>query len=425
MYGSGVVGLQAQVGEGHPRPHGVGVKRRGVEGPRPVGFGRGQAFESFSTAIVQDGVVEGARAAGGVVGVHGLHERRLVQTDLARQCRQAVGLEAGEHRWHEAADRFGVDDGMRDLPWLLRHQAAPDGIALGPEVFALVVKTLRFTVHHHAERDAVQPGADAAVVQRRTGVDGHHVGLCRVTDRIGPQRQQLLEENALVEAGATDEEVIGGPLATRVLAPCLTQPFAVGLETSSGHHAGFGGDAFVTHVRGDKTVTVHFDAVHRCVVANLHAQAGGAAVIGVQQRLAATHEKGIGARQVQRARQRGLKAHAVAAHPVAAGAGGTDCQARQGLAGKATGDLKQVLPKFFFGVGLGQHVLRRIVHATQVARVHGVATAPFTRCGFKQQHARPGLARCQRRTQGGVAAANHQNIDFHRTASIRVVSGEL
>src|SRR5256885_11273933 len=48
---------------------------------------------------------------------------------------------------------------------------------------------------------------------------------------------------------------------------------------------------------------------------------------------------------------------------------------------------EQVLPELLFGVGLDQHVLGRVVHAAQVARVAGIAAAPVARRRLQQQHA--------------------------------------
>ena len=91
-----------------------------------------------------------------------------------------------------------------------------------------------------------------------------------------------------------------------------------------------------------------------------------------------------------------------------------NCQAGQVFVGQAARDLEQVLPKLFFRIGIDQHVLRRIVHATQVARVARIATAPLTRSRLEQHHAGTGFAGHERCTQGSVAAANHQNIDRHK-----------
>ena len=71
-------------------------------------------------------------------------------------------------------------------------------------------------------------------------------------------------------------------------------------------------------MRSDKAAFVKLQFVHRGFVTHLDAELLSAAVVGIHQRLAAAHEERIGARQMQRARQRRLKAHAVLAHPAAA-----------------------------------------------------------------------------------------------------------
>ncbi|MNV64220.1 hypothetical protein D3C71_1568510 [compost metagenome] len=114
---------------------------------------------------------------------------------------------------------------------------------------------------------------------------------------------------------------------------------------------------------------------------------------------------------MQGARQRGLEVHAVAAHPGSAGGGFADHQARQVFVGQPARHLEQVLPELFLRVGIDQHVLRRIVHAAQVAGVGGIAAAPGAWGGFEQQHAGARLARHQGSAQGGIAAADDQYID--------------
>jgi hypothetical protein len=290
---------------------------------------------------------------------------------------------------------------------LQSHQPAPDGIALGPEVLAFVVEAHRLAIEHDTERDAVDPGHDTAVVQRRASVDRHAMRLRRVANDIGAGVDHLLEQHALVEPGAADQEIVSGPFAALVAAPGLAHPLAVRLEAAAGQHAAFRFDPLAPDAGGDEAPVPHFDRVDRRGVADLHAQGLGTAVVGVEQRLAAAHEKGIGTRQVQRARERRLELHAVPAHPAAAGRRGANHQPRELLVGEPAGDLEQVLPELLFGIGLQQHVLRRVVHAAQVAHVHRVAAAPLKRRRFQQQHAGTGLARHQRRAQGGVAAADH------------------
>src|SRR5436305_15343557 len=101
---------------------------------------------------------------------------------------------------------------------------------------------------------------------------------------------------------------------------------------------------------------------------DLHAEILGAAVVGVDQRLAAAHEEGIGARQVQRAGERWLEAHAVLAHPGTTRRRGADGEPGEAFARIAARDLEQVLPELLFRIGLAEHVLRLIVHTAQTAR---------------------------------------------------------
>ena len=131
------------------------------------------------------------------------------------------------------------------------------------------------------------------------------------------------------------------PLATLVRAPGLAQPLAVRLEAAGGEDAGPGLDRARAADRGrsDEARALELDAVDRRLVADGDAEGLGAAVVGVDQRLAAAEEEGIGAGDVQRARQRRLETHAVAAHPVTAGRRGADRQAGETLVGQAAGDL--------------------------------------------------------------------------------------
>ena len=412
MHGRRLVDLHAQIGERDARPQRIAVERRRVERQGPVRLGRCQPF---GMAVVQHCVVEGADLARGVVGLDGLHEVVGVDPELTRQCRQVVRLLAGEHRRHEPAYRLGIDDRIGDLVRLEGDQPAPDGIALGPEVFAFVIEAPAIAIDDDAQRHAVDPGADAAVIERRARIDRHRMALRRVADLVRARFEHLLEQHAGVEAGAADDEVVRHPLAF-VLSPGLAQPFAVRFEAAIGNHAGLGLDAFVTHISGAELAIDQFQPVDRGVVADLHAQVLRAAEVGIDQRLAAAQEERVGARQVQGAGQRILEAHAVLDHPRPAGRRVADRQPGELLVGDAAGDLQQVLPVLFFRIGLGQHVLRLVVHAAQVARVDRVAAAPFLRRGLEQQHAGTGFARHQGGAQGSVAAADHEHIDHIRVS---------
>src|SRR4030095_4777486 len=114
--------------------------------------------------------------------------------------------------------------------------------ALRPEVLALVVEAACLTVDDHPQRNAVDAGADAAVVERRARVDGHHVTLRWIADGVGTGIDHVLEQYALVETGAADQEVVGRPFAAFVLSPSLAQPITVGFESASGEHAATGSE---------------------------------------------------------------------------------------------------------------------------------------------------------------------------------------
>jgi hypothetical protein len=81
--------------------------------------------------------------------------------------------------------------------------------------------------------------------------------------------------------------------------------------------------------------------------------------------------------------------------------------------GLPTRHFEQVLPELFFRVGIHQHVLRGIVHAAQVAGMARIAATPLTRRCLQQLHAGAHLGSHEGRTQGGVAAADHQHIGVH------------
>src|SRR5690606_25606079 len=100
-----------------------------------------------------------------------------------------------------------------NLTWLPGNEKAPDGVALGPEILTLVIEPLAIAVHHHAERHAVDAGTDAAIINRGARVDSHAMALRRIPDHVRSLVHHELEKHALIETGATDQEVLCRPLA--------------------------------------------------------------------------------------------------------------------------------------------------------------------------------------------------------------------
>ena len=203
--------------------------------------------------------------------------------------------------------------------------------------------------------------------------------LRRIANGVRSRSDHEFQQYAHVEAGAANAKIVSRPFACFVLAPGFAHPFAIRFKASRRQHAATRFDAFSTDACRHKTIAFKLDGIDRCIVANLHAAFFGTTVIRVDERLAATHEECVGPGEVQGARQRRLKMHAMLAHPVAAGGGGANREPRQFFISEPTGDLQQVLPVFLLRVGLDQHVLRRIVHAAQIARVRRIAAAPQTR----------------------------------------------
>ena len=100
--------------------------------------------------------------------------------------------------------------------------------------------------------------------------------------------------------------------------PGLAQPLAVGFKSAGGENAAFRDNPFLARQRGDKFTVAQFQGLYRRVVADMHPHLLCAAVIGIDQRFAAAHKKGVGAGHVQGAGERRLKVNPVLAHPVPA-----------------------------------------------------------------------------------------------------------
>ena len=155
---------------------------------------------------------------------------------------------------------------------------------------------------------------------------------------------------------------------------------------------------------------VEGDLLHLGVVHHMHAEALGAGVERVQQRLAAAEEEGVGAGQVERAGQARLEADAAALQERQRVLRHADGHAGEPLVGLAGGDAQQVVPVLVLAIGLGQHRGGRRVHRAQVAGVAAVAAAH--RLGRMLQHhdAGAGLGRGDGGAQGRVAAAEHGDV---------------
>ena len=140
----------------------------------------------------------------------------------------AVVADRREDRGHEARNADGIQNGIADLVGLSGNEPSPDGIALRPEILALVIKPLGVTVQDNAERHPVDAAGDAAVIFRGAGIDRHRMALVERTDRLHALIEQAFQHRAGVPRGAAHQKIL------RRLAPAFGKPVEIGLEAASG-----------------------------------------------------------------------------------------------------------------------------------------------------------------------------------------------
>ena len=79
---------------------------------------------------------------------------------------------------------LAIEDDVGDLVGLGGDQAAPDRVALRPDILALVVEAQGVLVDDDAEHHAIEPRDDAAVEFRRARVDRDRVALRGIADLL-------------------------------------------------------------------------------------------------------------------------------------------------------------------------------------------------------------------------------------------------
>jgi hypothetical protein len=141
----------------------------------------------------------------------------------------------------------------------------------------------------------------------------------------------------------------------------------------------------------------------RAVVAHLDAEATRRLVLDVHQRLAAAQEEAVGARQLQRAPQRRLPAHALPGQPVGHLARALDREPGKLQVQLAAGDRHQVGQELVLGVV--------VAGAADVAGVLAVATPPLARRALQQEHRGAAPPRLDGGAEGGVAPARDHHVE--------------
>ena len=304
-------------------------------------------------------------------------QRSGINAELPGEAGDAVRLVRREHGRHEQVDGLGIYDDIGDLPGLLGYEATPDGVALGPDFLAFIVKTLAVSVNGNAERHAVETRADAAIKFGGTAVNCHTVSLRGIAEGFGSVVHHDLKHAALVIRRSADEEV------GSFRAPRAGQPFGIGLIAAGSQHYSLGlhdkRGALLIHLGRFELAVPDFQIRHFSVIEHFDAELLRGSVISVDERLASSEEEGVGAGKVKRAAHGGLKMDALFHHPIPDVIGVPDNQAGHGFYGIPLGHAHQVVETFLFRVRPCQKVILGSVNITDIARVAAVASAEFLR----------------------------------------------
>ena len=182
--------------------------------------------DSGGCAIVEVAGRERPRPRRQIVLGHRRDQRPGFETGrLCERC-ERIGGDGRIERGDELPLDLPIEDGVGDLIRLLRDETAPNRIALGPKVFALVVKTFGEAVDDDAEGDRIEPGHDPAVELRRTRIDCDRMESARIADRLGVTLVQRGQDDAVIVRRPSDDEVVGR------VAPVALQPWNVGFEAT-------------------------------------------------------------------------------------------------------------------------------------------------------------------------------------------------
>src|SRR5437667_6766157 len=133
-----LIHLYAQIGESDSRPQRKTVEGRLVDGLCPVRFRR---IDAFGAAVIQNLMIKEARPHCLIKFANAAFEFLRRQAEGRSKFCDTWRGDRRENRRHKAADDFRIENGIRDLIRLLGDQTSPDGIALGPKIFALIIET--------------------------------------------------------------------------------------------------------------------------------------------------------------------------------------------------------------------------------------------------------------------------------------------
>src|SRR2546426_170439 len=218
-----LIHLHAQICESDSRPKWISRERRPVDHLRPVRFRR---IKTFGPAVIQNLMIKAARLHGLVEFPNGVFKFLFGQAESCRQSCDGRRSNWRKHRRHEAAYNFRIDDRVCNLVGLLCDQTPPDGIALGPKIFALIVEALAVFVDDNAQRHAIEPRDNTSIKFGRAAVDRDCMTLGRIADGFGAMIQKQLQPPTFVIGRPANDEV------ARRFAPDFLEPFQICFETA-------------------------------------------------------------------------------------------------------------------------------------------------------------------------------------------------
>lgn len=162
--------------------------------------------------------------------VHGSHEGGRIERKFCRKLCDRLRSDRRIDRWPEKRLGVGIENRICDLIRATCDEPAPDRIALGPGLFAFVVEALAIPIDDNAERQAMEPGHDAAVEFRRPSVDSDHVALAGAADRRDALVEQVSEHTPSGVGRTPDQQLICG------FAPVTLEPIDIRLAASGRYH---------------------------------------------------------------------------------------------------------------------------------------------------------------------------------------------
>jgi len=281
----------AEIGEGDAGPHRISEIRRSLDPARPMRLRRGQAFGYGNRRGWCDRKCRGRTAA--------LNSARVFSSaagsssSLPASSAMVGAPIGGNSVGMKLVDHGRIEDDIGDLVGLGCDQPAPDRVALGPDVLALVIEARGALVDDDAEHDRIMPRDDA----RRRISGGARASIATLAWHwVGSPiswtslASSIFRTRAAIIGRAADQEIVGGtrPNIASAIRCWASKPPAAATSVRS---AGGLMLAIVLQAGGQEHASLMSRSVTLGVVEDFHAQLLRGAVERVQHRPSAAEEE--------------------------------------------------------------------------------------------------------------------------------------